>query len=312
MSEVVLVCGCPASGKSTVSKGFADKGYTYLNRDKAGGKVIDLLPAFEAALQAKQNIVIDNLFATELGRAPFIVAAKKHGADIHCQWMSTSIEDAIINALHRMWERYGKLFLTPESLKDVKDPNMFPIAVFFRYRKELQKPTTGEGFTSVKKIPFVRRSSAYAGKAIICDLDDTVRSTPSGSPEPYPTSPEEVVILPKRKEVLQKYKKDGYMVLAASNQSGIAKGTVTAANALAAIERTNKLLDGVIAETVICPHYVPPTCYCRKPASGMGVQLIESWKLNPQKCIFVGDSTSDRTFATRLGMEFAKPEEFFK
>lgn len=312
MSEVILVCGAPASGKSTISQSFIDKGYTYLNRDKAGGKVIDLLPVFETALRAKENIVIDNLFATELGRAPFIIAATHAGVPIHCHWMSTSIEDAIINALHRMWDRYKTLFLTPESLNGCKDPNMFPIAVFFRYRKEFKKPTTGEGFASVTKIPFVRRPSKYTNKAIICDLDDTVRSTPPGSPEPYPTSPEEVIILPKRKEVLQKYKKDGYMVLAASNQSGIAKGTVTLDNALAAIKRTNELLSGIIQDTVICPHYVPPTCYCRKPQSGMGVQLIEKWKLDPQKCIFIGDSTTDKTFATRLGMEFAKPEEFFK
>jgi D-glycero-D-manno-heptose 1,7-bisphosphate phosphatase len=312
MSEVILVCGAPSSGKSTISKDFANKGYIHLNRDKEGGKVIDLLPKFEAALNAGQNIVIDNLFATELGRAPFITAAKAAGVPIHCHWMSTSTEDAIINALHRMWERYGKLFLTPESLKGINDPNMFPIAVFFKFKKEFKKPTTGEGFTSVKKIPFVRRPSSYVNKAVICDLDDTLRSTPAGSPEPYPTTPDEVVILPNRKKVLQDCQKNGFLILGASNQSGVAKGTVTLDNVKAAIDRTNKLLGGVISETTFCPHYVPPTCYCRKPASGLGIQLVESWKLDPTKCIFVGDSTSDRTFATRLGMEFAKPEEFFK
>jgi HAD superfamily hydrolase (TIGR01662 family) len=111
---------------------------------------------------------------------------------------------------------------------------------------------------------------------------------------------------------LQSWQKKGYIILAASNQSGISKGTVTRENCVAAIEQTNKLLGGIIQETAFCPHYVPPTCYCRKPQSGIGVQLIETHKLNPTKCIFVGDSTSDRTFATRLGMEFSDPDTFFK
>jgi HAD superfamily hydrolase (TIGR01662 family) len=313
MPKVVMICGAPASGKSTISKNFAvNGGYTELNRDKVGGAVIDLLPHFEAALQNGQSVVIDNLFATKLSRSPFIVAAKKLGATVGCHWMATSIEDAVINALHRMWERYGKLFLTPADFKGVKDPNMFPIAVFFKYKKELEKPTTDEGFEYVVKIPFVRRPTNYTNKAIICDLDDTLRCVNPKNPQRYPITPDEVFLLPRRKEILQKYAKDGYLILGASNQSGVSKGTVTETNCIAAIERTNELLGGILTHTEFCPHYVPPTCYCRKPASGMGVKLIEQFKLDPSKCVFVGDSTSDKTFATRLGIEFFDANTFFK
>jgi histidinol phosphatase-like enzyme len=58
---------------------------------------------------------------------------------------------------------------------------------------------------------------------------------------------------------------------------------------------------------------VPPiTCYCRKPAPGMGAYFIEKYKLNPAKCIMVGDMGSDKTFAARCGFQYADASEFFK
>jgi hypothetical protein len=149
--NVTCIIGPPASGKSSLAKDLSNKGYIHLNRDKAGGAVIDLLPQFETALDVGQNVVLDNLFATQLSRASFLIAAKSRNIPVHCRWMGTSIEDSIINALHRMWSRYGKLFLCPNDFKGVKDPNMFPIVVFFKYKKEFEKPTTAEGFASVNK-----------------------------------------------------------------------------------------------------------------------------------------------------------------
>ena len=80
-----------------------------------------------------------------------------------------------------------------------------------------------------------------------------------------------------------------------SNQSGIAKGELTVADAEACFQRTNELL-GVEIEFLYCPHRVPPiSCYCRKPQVGLAVQLIEKHKLDRSKTIFVGDMTTDKT-----------------
>lgn len=66
-------------------------------------------------------------------------------------------------------------------------------------------------------------------------------------------------------------------------------------------------------EILYCPHKVPPiTCYCRKPGPGMGVELIFKYKLDPRKCVYVGDMTTDKTFAARCGFKFEDHTEFFK
>jgi len=130
MQETILVMGFPASGKSSLSDEYIAKGYVHLNRDKAGGRVRDLLPAFEQALKDGKNCVLDNLFATIEGRKPFLEMAKRYGIPVTCLWMGTSIEDAQLNSLNRMWERYGTIFMNADAIKAhdaaKKDSNMSP------------------------------------------------------------------------------------------------------------------------------------------------------------------------------------------
>lgn len=309
-----MVLGYPASGKS----GWAKKNLpdcTYLNRDTEGGKVSSLIPRMMEAIVRGEDVVLDNLFPTIEDRIIFIEAAKGLGAEVYCYWMQTSLEDAQINALTRMWDRYGRLFLGKEDLKDAlpevkKDPNMFPVAVLFKYRKVFEKPTLEEGFKSIEKIPFVRtKRKGYDNKAILFDYDDTLRTTPSEFK--YPTKPDEVILKDGVKEKLQEVKKDGYMLLGVSNQSGVAKDILSYEDAIECFDKTNAMA-GAHIEYCFCPHSVPPSCYCRKPQSGMGVHFIEKHKLDPEQCIVVGDQTSDKTFAKRLGMKFIHADEFFE
>ena len=65
-------------------------------------------------------------------------------------------------------------------------------------------------------------------------------------------------------------------------------------------------------EVRYCPHRVPPlSCYCRKPGPAMGVELIAKHALDPRQCIYVGDMTTDRSFAERCGFQFVDHGEFF-
>jgi len=312
MSEVVMLVGSPASGKSSVAKPYADQGYVHISRDKSGGKVADLLPVFESNLKKNNNIILDNTYPTPKSRQPFIELAKKHNIPIRCEVMGTSMEDSSINSLHRMWDRYGKLFLEPNSLKEVsKDPNMFPIVVLFKYRKEFVKPDKNEGFSEIKKIPFKRQPlKNHDNKALILDYDDTLRTVKEGSKYKFPTNVNEIDMLPGRTNKLKQYKKDGYILLGVSNQSGIARGQLSEDDACSCFEHTNKKL-GVDIEYSYCPHNVPPSCYCRKPQSGLGVMWIRKYKLDPAQTIYVGDQTTDKTFAKRLGFKYFDAKDFF-
>ena len=308
MSNVILIAGLPASGKSTASKRYST--FTRLNRDTEGGKVIDLLPKFEALLRDNKDIVLDNTYVTAESRKPFVEMAKKHKAKIECRYMSSTKEDAIFNAAYRIITKHNKL-LEPEEIKKIKDPNTFPINVIWSMAKLWQKPDMSEGYNAVSEIKFQRQLPAdWCNKALILDYDGTLRVTGSG--EVYPKSPNDVIVLKGRERKLKEFKDDEYHLLGVSNQSGVASGHLTKEDATKCFEQTNKLLKHKI-DYHFCPHRSsPPSCYCRKPQPGFGIYLMHKYKLNPAECIFVGDMTSDKTFATRCGFQFRWASEFFE
>jgi len=312
-NEAVMLVGFPASGKGTVAQELINKGYLHLNRDKVGGRTLDLLGPLEDALRNGKDAVLDNTNMQAEKRAHFIKVAKRVGVPIRCMWVSTPVEDCSINALMRMWDRYGKLFLQPSDFKEVPDdPNMFPITVLFKMKKDFEKPSTAEGFSKVERVDFSRKwPKELTNKAVIVDYDQTVRDVQQGAPYKFPTKTSEIKVLPNRAWILKRFKNDGYLLLGASNQSGVSRGQVSKEAVDECFRHTNKLL-GLQIQVVWCPHSVPPSCYCRKPQSGLGVQLIRQYKLDPTKTIYVGDQTTDKTFASRLGFTYHDAEEFFK
>lgn len=314
MSELIMVGGFPASGKTTVTSRYTEKGYTRLNRDTVGGKVDDLLPALNLALSSGKSVVMDNLYATKASRAGVIGVAKKSGVPVTFVLMDTSLEDAQFNACCRMMEKAGRI-LHPDDHKQARfkdDPNLFPVAVLYKYRKEFEKPTTAEGFAAVQVEKFVRKYPAeWVNKAAIFDFDGTLRT--HNGPEKFPTSRDQVVAFAKCTPKILEYAQQGYLILGASNQSGVAKGILTAQDVEDCLDETAKQLGVTFKEIAYCPHKVPPiTCYCRKPGVGMAVQLIWKYKLDPRQCIYVGDMTTDKSFAERAGFKFYHESEFFK
>ena len=310
MSEIVLVIGYNAAGKTTHTKKYLDAGYFRINRDEIGGKLKNLHEHAAKALdEGKENLVLDNTYRDVASRKSIIDLAKSRGINIRCVWVKTSFEDAQFNACQRMVRDTGKL-LMPADFAMSKNPNHFPPAALFSYRKDFEKPTKAEGFSEIETVNFVRKyDSAYKNKALILDYDGTLRDS-SGDMD-YPVTPDEVVLLDNCKEKLQEYFDQGYLLLGVSNQSGVAKGVLTYDDAVACFERTNELL-GFDIEYHFCPHSVPPVkCYCRKPHAGLGAYLIEVHKLDPLQCIFVGDQTTDKTFAMGCGFQYQHPNSFF-
>jgi len=316
MSTLCMVIGPPASGKTRAALKNSDfKNFKRLNRDLMGGTNDMLLVHVVNTLAAGKDVIIDGLFPTVKSREPFLAAASLHKAKSICFWMNTSYEQCQINALHRMWERHRKIFVDTDSLKEVKDdPNMFPIAVIFKYKKQFEKPTKDEGFDTIHKEKWTgelfTKESGYVNRAVFLDFDGTLRESPDNG-YGYPTTKEEVKLL-SGTEVLKEYQKERYLLLGVSNQSGVGKGIITNEQAADLFIETQHQMGIAFKETCWCVHPSPKCfCYCRKPQSGMGVYLIEKYKLDVNQCIMVGDYTSDKTFAKRLGMEYIDEKEFF-
>jgi D-glycero-D-manno-heptose 1,7-bisphosphate phosphatase len=309
--EIVMMCGLPASGKSSIVEDYKSRGYKKLSRDVVGGSSSG---AFTDSLknlirQKTEKIILDNTHPTKESREPFILLGKNAGYRMVCVHLTTKIEDAMVNAVGRMVQRHGKLFTTADDYAKSKDPNMFPIATLYSMKKKFEEPTASEGFDEIKTIKFTRTPKTYTNKAVIFDYDGTLRETKSGAK--FPTDPEDIRILPGRSEKIAELKKQGYIILGVSNQSGVAKGQLTAETAHKCFQRTNELL-GHDIDYRFCGHSVPPiVCYCRKPGVGFGIELMEKYQLDPAQTIMVGDMKTDETFAKRCGFKYVDVNKFF-
>ena len=311
--EVVVIMGVQGAGKSSEVNRYLERGYARLNRDTLGGTLEDLIPKLgEMLASGQQRVILDNTYATRVSRYPVIRTAHAHGVPVRCRFMATPIDEAYANVVQRILDRYGKL-LGPEELKDLgkDDPNLPPPAAMTKWAASFEAPNVDEGFSVVEEIPFVRRvDPQFQGKGLLLDVDGTLRKTKSG--ELFPRSAEDVEILPGRREVLQRWIEEGYSLFFVSNQSGVASGTLSAADADSAFARTIELLDVPVAEVAYCPHPAfPAGCFCRKPLPGMGVSLIQRHRLAREHLVMVGDMDSDRDFARSLGVKYVDAEAFF-
>jgi histidinol phosphatase-like enzyme len=69
---------------------------------------------------------------------------------------------------------------------------------------------------------------------------------------------------------------------------------------------------GVAIEVRYCPHGAgPPICWCRKPLPGLGVLLVERHRLDPARCVYVGQDASDEAFARTMGFIYRHRDEHF-
>jgi aryl-alcohol dehydrogenase-like predicted oxidoreductase/histidinol phosphatase-like enzyme/predicted kinase len=311
-AEVVLVMGLPAAGKTTVAQQFAARGYMRLNRDDAGGTLRNLVVQLDRALASGvSRIVLDNTYLSRKSRATVIQSAAKRGVPVRCMWLSTSVEDAQVNAASRMIERYGKL-LDEQELADrgKHDVTAFLPTVQFRYQRQLEPPDTSEGFAGVDVMPFERCiESGNVNRAIIIWCDGILLR--SRSNQRTPANVEDVVVNLERAETLRRYQSEGYRLLGLSWQPEIAEGKRSAAVADSVFARMNELL-GLAIDVEYCPHAAgPPRCWCRKPLPGLGVLLIHRHRLNPAASIYVGEGPQDPGFARRLGFSYRSAADFF-
>ena len=310
--EVVLFVGPPAAGKTSRVEPFVEQGYQRLNRDQLGGKLSGLVVRMREAIQdGARSFVLDNTYATRESRRPVLELAREHGLPVRCLWIDTPVAESLFNACLRMLEREKRILSPAEILQLSKDdPNMLPPAAIFHYFRSFEPPDMDEGFVDIERIPFERQiPSDYSTKALLLDYDGTLRR--STGPAPFPLSPDQVEILPGRREVLDRYVADGWQLLGVSNQSAIGKRQLTHEVVQSCFERTNELL-GHDIPVVYSPN---PThragVWDRKPMPGLGVQLIEQYRLDRRQCLMVGDLDTDRLFAEHCGFDYRDQADFF-
>lgn len=311
--EVVVLMGIQGAGKSELMAAYQEAGYARLNRDEVGGKLDDLIPELKRLLaEGALRVVLDNTYPTRISRGPVIAAAHAQRIPVRCRYLATPVAQARINVVTRMLDRHNQLLGPVEMKEKAKDdPNLPPPVAMQRWMDSFEPPDLDEGFSAVDEIQFLRRPHLeWTRKGLLLDVDGTLRETVSG--EIYPRHPDDIRLLPGRREVLRRWIEDGYLLFFVSNQSGVASTHVSSEAVDACFQRTQELLDLPVQEVAYCPHPAFPVgCFCRKPMPGLAVDLMRRHQLAPEHLVMVGDMESDAAFASGIGARYFDANDFF-
>ncbi len=129
-------------------------------------------------------------------------------------------------------------------------------------------------------------------KLVILDRDGVINH----DSDAYIKSPDEWRPLPGSLEAIARLHREGYKVLVATNQSGVARGLLDMdtlgrihAKMVDAVRAKGGELDGIF----FCPHGPDDNCHCRKPSPGLLEEIADRLKISLDGVYAVGDSERD-------------------
>jgi D-glycero-D-manno-heptose 1,7-bisphosphate phosphatase len=129
--------------------------------------------------------------------------------------------------------------------------------------------------------------------AVFLDRDGVLNEYLPGD---YVKSPAELRLLPGVGRALRALNDAGLPVFLISNQQGVARGLMTAAD-LEAVDRALRAglaADGArLDQSYYCPHARAEGCDCRKPLGGMLVRAAYEHGIDLAASFFVGDTETD-------------------
>jgi len=137
-------------------------------------------------------------------------------------------------------------------------------------------------------------------RLVVLDRDGVINQ----DSDVYIKTPEEWIPIPGSVEAIARLYKNGYRVVVASNQSGVARHYFSL-DTLAAIHgrmrREVEAAGGKIDSVFFCPHGPGDQCDCRKPKPGLLKQIAERYKVDLRGIPMIGDSERDLQAARAVG-----------
>jgi len=137
-------------------------------------------------------------------------------------------------------------------------------------------------------------------KLIILDRDGVINE----DSDEYIKSPDEFFPIPGSLEAIARLNHAGYMVVVATNQSGIARGYFSMDTLTQIHDKLKRLLSaygGRIDGIFFCPHSPDDQCHCRKPRPGLYEEIAQRLKTDLAEVPAVGDSLRDLQAAQQVG-----------
>jgi D-glycero-D-manno-heptose 1,7-bisphosphate phosphatase len=140
-----------------------------------------------------------------------------------------------------------------------------------------------------------------AVRAVILDRDGVLnRQVPDG----YLTDIAHWEWLPGALDACRELTAAGYRVAVVTNQSGLARGLLTA-------DRLARIHDRMLADLAgagvtgwpifYCPHHPDHRCPGRKPAPGMVQRALNTLRVRPDETVLIGDHETDIEAAAQAG-----------
>jgi D-glycero-D-manno-heptose 1,7-bisphosphate phosphatase len=143
------------------------------------------------------------------------------------------------------------------------------------------------------EVPNSHRGRAPA--AVLFDRDGTLVHD-----VPYNGDPAKVAPVAAARPALDRLRRAGIPVGVVSNQSGVARGLLTARDVDGVNARLEELV-GPIGVWAWCPHGEADGCACRKPAPGLVLDAARRLGVDPADCAVVGDIGADLGAARAAG-----------
>jgi aryl-alcohol dehydrogenase-like predicted oxidoreductase len=278
--EVVVVMGIPGAGKSRIAEGYARRGYLRLNRDERGGSLRALAGELDRQLAAGvRRAVLDNTYLTRAARSYVVEAAERHTLPLRCVWLDIPLAQAQVNLVERLLERFGSL-PTPERVREAarSEPWLMLPTSQMRALRELEPPSTDEGFISLERIAFARVSADGSQLAVFVGAGATTRpGILRALADAHPAAPHLLFDwTPARK---------------AGSLSPVAA-------------RVAQAVTGRV-EVAVCPHPGgPPSCWCRPPLPGLPLAFARAHGVDPARSTLIGCSPTHLALATALGAHY--------
>jgi len=139
-------------------------------------------------------------------------------------------------------------------------------------------------------------------KVIVLDRDGVINE----DSDQYIKSPEEWIPIAGSLEAIARLNQAGFVVVVATNQSGIARGYFNALSLQRMHDKMYRLLAvmGAKVDAIFyCPHGPEDDCECRKPRSGLFKKIQRSLLCNLDESFAIGDSYRDIQAAQHVGAQ---------
>jgi histidinol-phosphate phosphatase family protein len=140
-----------------------------------------------------------------------------------------------------------------------------------------------------------RRRQFSRPLAVLFDRDGTLV-------EDVPYNGDPALVRPRdgARAALDRLRRQSIPIAVVSNQSGVGRGLLSAAEVEAVNRRVEELL-GPVGAWLVCPHSPEDGCDCRKPLPGLVLEAAARLGVPPEHCVLVGDIGADVEAALAAG-----------